>query len=69
MFVQALDGSQYVNLARAAALRLLPPDPHHDGYAVAAVFAQRITVIAKCDTRDEAQDELDRFALQANGSL
>lgn len=66
MFVHAADSGHAVNLTRATALRVLPPDGRHVGWGVAAIFSQRITLLTRHDSEGDALDQLDKFVALAN---
>lgn len=66
LFVRDQNGAQWVNLARATAIKVLPDDRAEGQWIVLAVFAGRSTVIGRKDTQADAEHLAAQLAARTN---
>lgn len=61
------DSSQWVNVARATAIRVLPDDRVEGHWIVLAVFTRRSTVIGRATSRADAEALVEELVERTNG--
>ena len=67
LFVRDQNGAQWVNLARATAIKVLPDDRVEGHWIVLAVFTRRSTVIGRADSEAGAFQFAEQLAARVNG--